>query len=89
MENTATGLMGRIQNMINSSTKPLIDLLSKTPSPVGLDGFLENPRAIASYDGSGNIRSDVTRLSDTDKATYMANLKKRILEVDGKIIALE
>lgn len=89
IEDTTTDVMGRIQTIIDNATKPLIELLSKTPVPIGLAGFLSNPRTIARYDGSGTIAADIAQMTDTDNAEYVKNLNAKVLEIDGKIISLE
>ncbi len=75
--------------IIDRATQPLVDLLSKTPKPTGLDEFLSNPEKIARYDGTGNISPDIQEMSNAEKADYIKNLNNRILEVDGKIVPLE
>lgn len=89
VESSATGIMKRIQDIIDSATKPLVELLAKTPTPAGLDKFLGNPRSIAAYDGSGTIITDIAIMNDAEKAEYVKNLNKKVLEIDGKIISLE
>lgn len=89
VETSTTGLMKRIGAIIDSATKPLVNLLDTKPAPSGLKGFLSNPRAIAEYDGSGEIRTNITEMSSQEKAEYVKNLNNRVLEIDGKIVPLE
>lgn len=77
----------RIMDIINTATDPLVKLL-KT-KPVGMDGFLSDPRSIARYDGSGKIDPNIAPMNEISKANYLKDLNNRVLKIDGKIIPLE
>jgi len=86
---TMSGIVKKLQGMVDTATTPLVTLLEKTPAPVGLAGFLDNPKEMSKYDGSGNIRHDIIAMTAEDKAEFMKQLHEKVLNIDGQIISLQ
>ncbi len=86
---TMSGIVKKLQDMVDTATTPLVTLLEKTPAPVGLAGFLSNPKEMSKYDGTGNIRPDIIAMTAEDKTEFTKQLHEKVLNIDGQIIALQ
>lgn len=82
-------MLAKLKEMLDTAIQPLISLLEKTPAPVGLVGFLDNPKEMAKYDGSGNIRPDIIAMTNDDRAEFTKQLHEKVLNIDGQIISLQ